>query len=487
MGGNNQRPDEDGYNQNGASQNGYSQNGANQNGCSQNGYGQNGYNNNYNQNGYSGYNQNGYGNNGYSQNGYNNGYNNGYGGYNNYNQSGYNNGYNGGYGGYNRGGYNYNPNGYNPNGYNQNGGRYQNYNYDPGFSYGKKPSKFISREVWYREKKNLKSLSALSSLSILLYIFLSGALTAFLQFLLSAVTNGSFDFYDAVNNDAEFSYLFQTIYSIFVVGGPFFLLGYIYNKTGRGIVGSMPLGKPKNAKYLPIIILGAFGVCLAGNIVTSYIDVFIEWATGIELTTPELPSTPKTFWGIFLNFLCTAIVPALVEEMALRGVVMQPLRRYGDMFAIVCSSLIFGFMHCNLTQIPFAVMAGIAIGYADVATDSLWTGVIIHFLNNGFSTLVSIIYEFYGDSLQYNLCNVAFFAFIIIGGLSVFLYFKKFGKSAVKESPFVNAGKRYMPQMNPLSERVSEGAVYKTYLLTVPMVLAFIAVCYETLMTFIMQ
>lgn len=378
----------------------------------------------------------------------------------------------------------YTPGGYpNPpeNGYqNNNGNAYPGGGYPP-FP-GMRFPHFVHPILWQKERRNIRILSMIAGGGILLYIIFSSVIVSALQGLgyaldfLGILEHSKFS---AVTSSAEFLYLFQIIYSVLCVGGPFFLIGRIANK--KSIVGSMPMGKPRNAKYLPIIVLGAFGICLLGNIITGYIDIFIEGITGFELKMPDMPDTPRSFIGIFLSILSTAVVPALIEEMAMRGIVMQPLRRYGDWFAILCSAMMFGLMHCNLVQIPFAFIAGVAIGYAVIVTESLWTGVIIHFCNNAFSVVVSMIYEFYGASSPiYRLCDMLFYVIIVLGVICAYIYIKKLNNVKIKKSPLINQGRNFYGQPHPMSAKVSNKKLFGAYVLTVPMILAFIAVVYET-------
>lgn len=349
---------------------------------------------------------------------------------------------------------------------------------------GKKFPPFIPHEVWHREKANLRRYSMMAGCAILLYIVLSSVYVGLFQGVRFLIQNFFTSFYPtfaATVSSAEFEYLYETIYSVLIVGGPFFLIGWWAKK--KGYSGAVPMGKPRHASLMPLIIPAAFGLCLLGNIVTAYLDTFFEMLTGIALRMPETAPTPHSFVGISLYFLSTAVVPALVEEMALRGIIMQPLRRYGDWFAILCSALIFGLMHCNLMQIPFAFLAGVVIGYAVIVTDSIWTGVIIHFLNNAFSVAVSIVSEFYGvESKEYMVCDVLFYVLIAIGVVCAFFYFRKAKQIRMQKSPLLNTGRDFIGQPHPYSARVSYGTLFKTYVLTVPMFAAFAAVIYETIM-----
>ncbi|MBR3844029.1 MAG: CPBP family intramembrane metalloprotease, partial [Clostridia bacterium] len=102
-----------------------------------------------------------------------------------------------------------------------------------------------------------------------------------------------------------------------------------------------------------------------------------------------LGTDPETPFELVLSILHMAAVPALVEELAFRGIALGMLRRYGDIFAIVVSALLFGMLHGNLIQIPFAFFVGVILAYTVVRTGSIVPAVIIHFINNAMSCLLS--------------------------------------------------------------------------------------------------
>lgn len=358
-----------------------------------------------------------------------------------------------------------------------------NFNYPP-LNRPRMPH-FVPPETWLKEKSIIKKLSTFSSVAILMYILLSGVFIGAIQLLfmlLEKSMGADYNLFADKWNSAEFQYGFEILYSVFIVGCPFFLVGYFAKK--KGFLKEIPTGKPKNAKHLPIIIVAGFGLCLLGNIVTSIIDTYVSAIFGFELKLPEMPSTPNNPVGIIFFFLSTAVIPALIEEMALRGIIMQTLRRYGDMFAVICSALIFGLMHCNLMQIPFAIIAGVVIGYAVLVTESIWTGVIIHFLNNAFTVTVSIINDFYGmESAAYMICNIIFYGMIAIGIILGIIYLKKLAPKTLYRSPLINIGRGFYGYVPMFSARVSEGSLFRTFLITPTMIVAFIAVVYQTIIT----
>ena len=152
----------------------------------------------------------------------------------------------------------------------------------------------------------------------------------------------------------------------------------------------IPLGVPKKGMILPVILI-SIGFCAFANIATNSIaNIFAEF--GIEYSAPEL-EIPKGGFGILLAILATSVTPALVEEFAMRGAVMGVLRKYGDGLAIGLSAALFGLMHRNFVQIPFGFVVGLALGYAVIKTGSLWTGVIIHFINNFVSICLDLLFK----------------------------------------------------------------------------------------------
>ena len=71
----------------------------------------------------------------------------------------------------------------------------------------------------------------------------------------------------------------------------------------------------------------------------------------------------------------------VTEELLFRGGRLRSLQPYGKRFAIFCSALLFGLVHQNLTQTPFAFGFGLLAGYVAVEYSILWS-MSLHILNN---------------------------------------------------------------------------------------------------------
>ena len=60
--------------------------------------------------------------------------------------------------------------------------------------------------------------------------------------------------------------------------------------------------------------------------------------------------------------------------------------------AILWSAFFFALIHMNLSQAIGAFIIGIFIGWIYYRSGSLWLAILIHFINNGLSTLFTIMY-----------------------------------------------------------------------------------------------
>ncbi len=150
-------------------------------------------------------------------------------------------------------------------------------------------------------------------------------------------------------------------------------------------------GKPKSKLSAVTAVIAGFLVCNVANYVTTYL-IFLLEDEGITVDGGTY-DTPQTGVQLVFSLLTIGLLPAFVEEFALRGVIMQPLRRHGDRFAVLMSAFVFALMHGNLSQFVFAFVVGAAIGYFVVATGSVWVGVAIHMLNNVYSVVLNYLLD----------------------------------------------------------------------------------------------
>lgn len=305
------------------------------------------------------------------------------------------------------------------------------------------------------ERTELKRIGRVAGLCVLAYVLLQNLFS--LPLLFEPLRS-------AYRDDATFQAAANMILSVVSVLAPFLVGGLYLEKRNR--VEIFRFGKPASASLAVTAVALGFFVCMAGDYVTSWMVTAAE-AVGVKLSMPEYP-VPQDVFGRIVYAMMVAVLPPLVEEFALRGAIMQPLRRYGDRFAIVISAFVFAVLHGNLIQAPFAFIAGLGLGYAVCATGSIWTGVAIHFLNNFYSVVLEFLAEDIKDEAQMNRIYLALTLALV--GVSVL--------GAVAH--VLLRRKQAQPKPADLS-LLTGGEKTAAVLLNVPMIIAMLAMVFITM------
>ena len=93
---------------------------------------------------------------------------------------------------------------------------------------------------------------------------------------------------------------------------------------------------------------------------------------------------------LWSSFLLAAIFAPIFEEWLCRGMVLRGLlSKMKPGWAIVVSALFFALIHMNPWQALNAFIIGVIMGYVYYKTGSLWLTMLIHFVNNGTSVVLS--------------------------------------------------------------------------------------------------
>ena len=212
--------------------------------------------------------------------------------------------------------------------------------------------------------------------------------------------------------------ILQIVLSSLMFTLPFAL---IYKLGGLKISQTVALSKPEKKKILPLALIGV-GFCSFANICVSMLgSIFMGFGIDYNL---DRPKDPEGVLGFIISFIATAIVPALVEEFACRGLILGSLKKYGEAFAIIASSVIFGIIHGNFEQIPFAFLVGIVLGFVTVKSGSIWIACLIHFINNGISVALDYILKGFSEEYINLFYNVYLMLALLLGIIGAMLFAK---------------------------------------------------------------
>lgn len=120
--------------------------------------------------------------------------------------------------------------------------------------------------------------------------------------------------------------------------------------------------------------------------ITSLITLLVFFALGQPLENPQLdflfPEGISTIDALLMLFLAGFAAP-FGEELFFRGVLYTMLReRWGIFLGVVVSSLLFGLIHGNLAVGITGFLLGILAAIVFEYSNSLWTAILVHSINN---------------------------------------------------------------------------------------------------------
>lgn len=231
---------------------------------------------------------------------------------------------------------------------------------------------------------------------------------------------------------------YMLVYTI-AMGFPLPLMALIFRRNIR------PFGQRQRVRpgfFLCLIFLG-MAICILANFITSYIMTYLEY---FGVPQPEMPDLmEKEPVGLLLNILTICVLPAFLEEMVFRGYILQTLRPYGDGVALFVSALLFGLMHGNVLQIPFAFVVGLVLGFVVIRTNNIFVAIVIHFLNNFMSTMLDYAGYYLSDAALNVLTIVIFCLLAAVGGVAALvLYLRRSPVMQPTDAPrsLLSAGER---------------------------------------------
>lgn len=95
--------------------------------------------------------------------------------------------------------------------------------------------------------------------------------------------------------------------------------------------------------------------------------------------------------GLWPSLVIMALMPAFNEEFLCRSLLYQAYRPVSKFGGALLSAFIFGLLHLNFNQMPYAFYVGIVFALMVEATGSVYTSMIMHFLLNGFNVGLNFI------------------------------------------------------------------------------------------------
>jgi uncharacterized protein len=129
-----------------------------------------------------------------------------------------------------------------------------------------------------------------------------------------------------------------------------------------------------------------FAAALGLSLITYAIGAFVIGAFQ-SASDPHGEQLPNPFlaagYGWSMVILVTCVQPAIIEELAFRGVILGALQKaLRPMEAVAVSALMFMILHLSFPRFPHTLALGLAAGLIRTRTRSLYPCMLLHFSHN---------------------------------------------------------------------------------------------------------
>jgi uncharacterized protein len=189
----------------------------------------------------------------------------------------------------------------------------------------------------------------------------------------------------------------------------------------------------KHAGLIVIMSVPAYFVAVMLNTVLIFFLQYIG-----EIPNQQIP-VPQNTAELITGLLIIGLTPAICEEMLHRGVMLSAYEKRGSLKAVVITAVFFGLFHFDVSNFLGPVFLGLLIGYYVIRTNSIFAGVLAHFLNNTISELLQFFFRDIVKPERITVSVEEVLVTLLYGGLSiVFLFgFIKLFKHATNRTAVV--------------------------------------------------
>lgn len=208
-------------------------------------------------------------------------------------------------------------------------------------------------------------------------------------------------FYNFISDKNNFGYLCSTLIFDSV------LVFYSLQKSKH--TNNTIIAKPEPKKCIKYIIISI----LAFFIISPATLCVETWLIKLGLTPSPLQLTLK---GYLLGLLTFVLLPAIAEELFMRGLLFKGLKKYGFAFSVCLSSLMFAVFHTSLFQLIFPICFGLLFSVIMYKENNIIYTILMHSTNN----FLALTLNYFNINLFINSIWFYILSFALLG---LFLYF----------------------------------------------------------------
>ncbi len=154
----------------------------------------------------------------------------------------------------------------------------------------------------------------------------------------------------------------------------------------------------KIPKIAPLVYLAVF----LAPIITAFTVYY-----GIEIINDSLFNDSSNYYAAYTTYenpmiwatLFIVILPPIFEELAFRGFLFNQLQKVTSTnITIILTAFIFALVHFSVVSLLWIFPFGLLLGYVRHKYNTLWLGMIIHFIHN--LIVLSLDYYYYNSTFD---------------------------------------------------------------------------------------
>lgn len=222
---------------------------------------------------------------------------------------------------------------------------------------------------------------------------------------------------------SNFMALFCTTSFCFLTNGQMIMSSKIFKSPYKGVTSIA----------VPITVsVGILGLYLSSVFENAFEKLGFIFST----SKPFTQITIITFYSLIIT-----IILSIMQEIFFRGIILTSLRRFGDGFSILASSLLFAIWYGGFTEFIYAFLISIPLCYFTIRSGSIYTAILSRITFE----IVIFSYKLCISTLEHSLALLIILPiliFIIIFSSYKFYRFIKFDKAFYLKQPDdkMNAG-----------------------------------------------
>lgn len=131
-----------------------------------------------------------------------------------------------------------------------------------------------------------------------------------------------------------------------------------------------------------LVIVTAISAYFAAVFINLIAEIIISMAG--DLIIPDIPFAQNPREYVILLFIIAGSA-GICEEILFRGFIMRSYEKLGMWRSIIMTALLFSVLHLNIQNIVAPLFLGIIFGFMVYKTNSIYAGMLAHFINNSVS------------------------------------------------------------------------------------------------------